>query len=388
MKPHKIFMLDFEFPPIGGGGGQAHLNILHQYAGREDLAVTVLASAPEPGFTVEQFAPNIVIHRAGIRKRNLHYWRRTEVLAWLAKAWHRYRQLLRRDTFDLAHAFFAFPTGWVACRQADRLPYIISLRGSDVPGRHSRLQLDYKLLAGPMRRIWKRSAGLVACSTGLRERAWRFLPAAPIAVIPNGVDLDRFRPAENLRPAGPWRLLTVGRLTVTKRMESLAGVVLQLGQAGIEVRLTVAGGGALEEKFRQLVAECGLNGRIDITGRQEPDLMPELYRRHDLFVSATMQEGMSNAMLEAMASGLPLVTTRCEGVEELIRDNGLVVEQPAALGQAVMELLHRPDRLAEMAAASRRRAGRFTWSGVASRYLDYYRNVMERLARRPAGQDG
>ncbi len=62
-----------------------------------------------------------------------------------------------------------------------------------------------------------------------------------------------------------------------------------------------------------------------MTGRVGTDKMPDVYRQNNIFVSASMQEGMSNAMLEAMASGLPIITTRCEGVDELISDNGIVV---------------------------------------------------------------
>ena len=84
-----------------------------------------------------------------------------------------------------------------ATGRAKRLPYIISLRGSDVPGANARLKLDYKIL-GPLvfKPIWQKASALVACSEGLKARALQFLPSAQIEVIPNGVDLERFHPAE------------------------------------------------------------------------------------------------------------------------------------------------------------------------------------------------
>jgi glycosyltransferase involved in cell wall biosynthesis len=228
-----------------------------------------------------------------------------------------------------------------------------------------------------IRAIWDKASGLVACSEGLRNRAQQFAPSAQIEVIPNGVDLERFHPAARQRAKGQAiRLLTVGRLSVTKRVDRLVEVVGALAKAGQPVQLTVAGGGALEADLRRLVTERGLDPVVRITGRVDADRIPDLYRQHDLYVSASMQEGMSNAMLEAMASGLPLVTTRCEGVDELIDENGAIVDEPADLAEVIRGLALDPARLGDMAAASRRRAERFTWAAVADRYIETYKQVL------------
>ena len=117
------------------------------------------------------------------------------------------------------------------------------------------------------------------------------------------------------------------------------------------------GGGALEAELRQSLDERNLRDDVTLLGRREGDEMPEIYRQHDVFVSASMQEGMSNAMLEAMASGLPIVTTRCEGVDELIADNGVVVEdpQPEALAAAVRKLAEDRAVLKAMSVAARKK---------------------------------
>jgi glycosyltransferase involved in cell wall biosynthesis len=376
-----VLMLNYEFPPIGGGGGQAHQALLGEYAGRADLTVDVLTCAPEPGFEVETFAPNITIHKVGINKEHLHFWRETEVLSWLHKAKAPYRRLLRDNHYDLAHAFFGFPTGWLCYRTAGRLPYVISLRGSDVPGRHARLQLEYKLL-GPFvfKPVWSRATALVACSEGLKARALRLMPSAQIDVIPNGVDLKRFHPADPRHDAnsGMVRLLTVGRLTATKRLPLLIDTVDHLSKNGCDVSLTIVGGGALEAELRQRLEQKGLRDRVTLAGRADGGEMPEVYRAHDIFVSATEQEGMSNAMLEAMASGLPIVTTRCEGVDELITDNGLVVDdaEPGSMTRAVRSLAEDQAGLAAMSQAARTRAEGFTWRSVADRYLQIYERIL------------
>jgi len=374
----KILMLNYEFPPIGGGAANAHLCLLRQYADKSDLRVHVLTSAPAPGTVTEKFSEHITIYKVGVHKKTLHFWRKAEVIEWLVKAKIHYRRLLHENDYDLAHAFFGFPTGWLCYRSAKKLPYIISLRGSDVPGRHARLKLDYKILGPAFRGIWKKAAALVACSEGLKVRALRFLPSVSIEVIPNGVDLDSFCPAETARKSDALRLLTVGRLSVTKRVQMLIDAVEILHRDGRKLHLTIVGGGQAEQELREIVSTRDLGEVIEMAGRVRAENMPQLYRDNDVFVSASMQEGMSNAMLEAMASGLPIVTTRCEGVEELIADNGMVVEQANAqsIAEAVETLAGDQERYSRMRTAARKQAEKFTWRNSANQYIEIYKKVI------------
>jgi glycosyltransferase involved in cell wall biosynthesis len=351
---------------------------LQQYAGSSDLRIDVLTSAPRPGFFKETFADNITIYKVGLHKKELHFWRKTEVIEWLFKAKFHYRKLLRENDYDLAHAFFGFPTGWLCYRTANKLPYIISLRGSDVPGEHARLKLDYKILGPMFAAIWKKAAALVAPSEGLKNRALKFLPSVAIDVIPNGVELERFSPAKATQQAKILRLLTVGRLSVTKRVEILIDAIEILHRDGCEVHFTIVGGGQLLQKLKQIVSEKNLANIIEFTGRTGAEDMPQVYRQNDIFISASCTEGMSNAMLEAMASGMPIVTTRCEGAEELIADNGLVVENANAeeIAKAVRKIADDRQTCKQMAVAARRQAQKFTWNEVASQYTKLYHKIL------------
>jgi glycosyltransferase involved in cell wall biosynthesis len=373
----KILMLNYEFPPIGGGAANAHLCLLRQYADYPDLRVHVLTSAPKPGAVTEKLSENITIYKVGLHKKELHFWRRVEVVEWLVKAGFRYRRLLRENDYDLVHAFFGFPTGWLCYRSADKLPYIISLRGSDVPGLHARLAIDYKILSPVFRAVWKKAAALVACSRGLRDRALRFLPSVSIDVIPNGVELGRFYPAQTDGKPDVLRLLTVGRLSVTKRVGMLVDAVEILHKEGYRLHFTIVGGGALGPQLHEIVLTKNLGNVVEITGRTDPEDMPQVYRQNDILISASMQEGMSNAMLEAMASGLPIITTRCEGLEELIADNGVVVEQAnaEAIAGAIKKLADDRPLCKQMALAARKQAELFPWSRTAERYLALYERL-------------
>jgi glycosyltransferase involved in cell wall biosynthesis len=379
-KTMKILMANYEFPPIGGGAGKANLCLLKQYAGREELVIDVLTCAPEPGFGIEKFADNITIYKVGVHKKNLHFWRKSEVIQWLFKAAFHYRRLVKTTDYDLAHAFFGFPTAYLCLRSAPKLPYIISLRGSDVPGYNVRLQVDYKLLSPLFRRIWRSAAAVVANSQGLAELAGKFMPDLDIGVINNGIDTKTFYPGPAGLPARPAKVLTVCRLISRKRIDLLIETVACVKELGVDIQLNIAGEGNLMAELKKLAEKVDAGERVNFMGRVPAEQMPQLYRDNDIFIMSSAHEGMSNAMLEAMASGLPIITTRCEGVEELIIDNGIVVDQALAesIASAIKKLADNPETYQSMSTAAAKRARQFTWSSVANKYLDYYHNIISR----------
>ena len=375
----KILMLNYEFPPIGGGAGQAHYQLLRQYAKIPNLQIDLLTCGTQRLVACENFAENISIYKVGINKNNLHYWRKSEVIEWLIRSKKHYRRLINQNNYDLVHAFFGFPTGWLCYRTVGEIPYMISLRGSDVPGLNRRLSFDYKILSPVFKRIWKNAAMIVACSNGLKKRALQFLPGSDIEVIPNGIDLEKFKPIEQRGKGTVNRLLTVGRLSATKRIELLISTMDIIRQDRSDITLTIAGGGVLKESLQQLAKQKQLQNTITFTDIVPTDQMPQLYRQHDLFISATAQEGMSNAMLEAMASGLPIVTTNCEGLEELIGDNGIIVQdnQPQAFADIIKQLANEPETINNMALAARQRASQFQWKTVAEKYINCYKQLID-----------
>jgi glycosyltransferase involved in cell wall biosynthesis len=377
----KILMLNYEFPPIGGGAGKANLCLLKEFAKNESLEIDMLTSSTDPGLTVEKFADNITIYKLGIRKKNLHYWKKTEVIAWLFKAYFKHRNLVKNNNYDLAHAFFGFPTGFLPWLTASRLPYIISLRGSDVPGQNARLALEYKLLAPLFKAIWNKADAMVGCSKGLCDRARRFMPDIDYVVIPNGVDCQRFAPSRPHSLDKQVKLIAAGRLSSTKRFDMLIETVEILRQRGIDASLKLAGGGALHQSLQQMVISKNLQDNIQIAGRIAPDQMPGFYSQGDIFLSASVQEGMSNAMLEAMAASLPIIATQCEGVEELIADNGTVLQgpAPAEFADAVMDIIDDRTGYAAMSEAAAVRAAKFSWPSVADQYLRQYTSLITRI---------
>ena len=372
-------MVNYEYPPIGGGAANANLCILKEMAAIGGVAIDLLTSFVGKGVVVEEFSPSIKIYKVGISKRNLHHWRKAEVLQWLFKAHSVYDQLLQENDYDLSHSFFAFPSGLFCWLSRKKLPYIISLRGSDVPGYNDTLGLDYFLLSPLFKGIWKNAAAIIANSKGLAELATKFTPSLPIEVIPNGVSISDYSTGHaNKRTGGPFKLLTVGRLVNRKRIDCVIESISLLAGRGIDVRLDIAGDGVLADKLKGLASGLNVEGRVNFMGVVQKSDMPAVYAAADVFVMCSEHEGMSNAVLEAMAAGLPIITSHCEGIDELVADNGIVIKNisPQTVADAAGRLYNDLPLRSLMSDKSKERAVRFSWRNVAQAYMDKYCQIV------------
>lgn len=370
----RILFFNYEFPPLGGGGANANAYLFREFAKDSRITVDCITSAWGGVDERVTLAPSITLHRLAVGKRARHFWTQREVLTYLTRAHVKAGELLKNHEYDLCHAFFGFPSGLPAWLRRKRLPYLISLRGSDVPGFNPRFTFQYVLLKPLFRRIWRRARFVVANSVGLRALARTFAPELPMEVIPNGIDTAEFFPA-GVSTGAPTRLLCVSRLVARKGVQHLIEALPAVLAAVPEATLTLIGEGDLTESLKQRCVELKIDDRVRFAGYVPHDELPECYRLADLFVLPSFYEGMSNTMLEAMASGLPILATGEGGREELLRDNALSVPfgAPGLLAEGIVGLLRDPSRLAAMGRRSREIAGEFSWAAVAGRYLELYR---------------
>ena len=194
----------------------------------------------------------------------------------------------------------------------------------------------------------------------------------PIVMIPNGVDTERFAPIEAASGQGPVRLLFVGRVVRQKGLDVLLDALALLPQTAC-FELTIAGDGPLRAEMVDRAARLGLAGQVRFAGWVGREDMPDLLGHADAFVFPSRDEGMPNAVLEAMAAGLPVAATRIAGNEELVVDGetGFLVpsEAPAALAAVLTRLIGDRTLCRRLGAAGREKAVReYSWRTVAERY--------------------
>jgi sugar transferase (PEP-CTERM/EpsH1 system associated) len=221
--------------------------------------------------------------------------------------------------------------------------------------------------------------------------------ANKITQIYNGVDHTRFAP-ETVKPLAllpaQWQqhdgILvagTVGRLTPVKDQQLLLRAVARLRESdsGLadRLRLLIVGDGPLYPMLTQLIAELGLQDIVWLTGDRQD--VPSLLQAMDIFVLPSLGEGVSNTVLEAMASGLPVIATAVGGNVELVEDgcNGSLIPtgDSLALANALMTLLKDDEERIKRGNNARQRVcQRFDWDRTVAAYLHVYDELLKRSA--------
>jgi glycosyltransferase involved in cell wall biosynthesis len=376
----RLLMLNNEYPPIGGGTATANYNVIREMV-RRGMHVDLVTSTPEGNhYEVEELSAYSRIYRIPINNQNPHYQTERELLTYIARGFFFVRTLYRgpEPKYDLCHAWSGLPAGALALllKWKRDLPYVLGLRGSDVPGYDVRYKWLYPFLQPPLHLIWRGASSLTANSSELKTLALQFRPNEHIEVIPNGIDLERFHAAP-LLPKGQddtFNILCVARLVERKGIADLIQAAGYIRQKRKNFKIIFVGRGDKEAEFRALTAQLGLDQWVEFRGMVLHHDVPKVYSEADVFVLPSLNEGMSNAVLEAMASGLPIITTYTGGTAEMLRGNGLLIpkQSPDAIAKAVLELWEHDDLRASMGHRSRSIAETMSWSRVADDYLDLY----------------
>src|SRR3989344_3386061 len=229
----KILFLNYEYPPLGAGAGNATFCLLQEYAKIPGLEVHLVTSSVDGKYHHFSVGDSVFVYRLPIVKNpaNLHFQSIFDLLRYSWAGYRFGRKLLSQGDFDAIHAFFSVPCGAQAFMLGRRfkIPYIVSLRGGDVPGYSERFSPLYVFLKPLIRFIWQHAAAVVSNSQGLKELAWQTNPEQVIDIIYNGIDSDHFVPKPAARPKDAF-ILTLGasRVTARKGIEYLIEAVSSL----------------------------------------------------------------------------------------------------------------------------------------------------------------
>jgi len=364
------------FPPgVGGGEMQTREQLLRMV--RRGSRVHVIDLTPRHGGAAVEDDGGIVVHRVRTPRapvvRSMAYHARIARLSWRLGRRARVAQLNHLGTGMIAAAplLAMLGVGRTLVIWGSAAPGI----GPFGPGWRNRIA----------RWIARRQPSVVSLSTATaRNLAAAGFDTARMRFIPNGVDTERFRPLASAD--GPWSpppewpkrgtiAVTVGRLVPAKGLDLLFHAWRSAVAAAPDATLVIVGDGPLRQECEAAVASLGLAESVRFLGTRRD--VPEILRRSDVYVSSSRTEGMSNALLEALASGLPLVATRVGGAEDTVDDrvNGVLVPEGdvAALASALAELLASPEKRRAMGEASRSLAlARFALDTIVDRYTELF----------------
>ena len=443
----RILILNYEFPPIGAGGGKASQKIaetlvemghtvrvvtarptqLYGLSGNllllagvgfwiylayikinfgkdlSDHGFTILGTlllligfilrhtaltweltSPVRGLKPLEFINGVEIRRVPVSRRRQDHATVWEMGTFVASAaWYCLRGVSEFKP-EVVHVFFALPDGplgWLL-KRTHRLPYIISLRGADVPSDEvKRFATAYKILRPVVSGLLRDADAVVAVSNGLRAQAHQIGSDVPIEVITNAIDLSQFRPPLQRARRETTRLLYVGRLVASKSPEILIEALAILQRLAVEpFELELVGEGDRRSFLEKLVLDHNLTRQVIFAGWVEHADLLDHYQQADIFVTATTWEGMPNTVLEAMAAGLPIVGTCAPGLDQLVFEgrNGYLVPlgDAEALADRLRRLINNAYERRRMGRESRKTAERqFSWEYITAQYMDIYERV-------------
>jgi glycosyltransferase involved in cell wall biosynthesis len=265
---------------------------------------------------------------------------------------------------------FAAPAIWIA--RMNRIPVVVNYRGGEAEVFLARAHRSVRAtLQGVVR--------LVVPSPFLHQVFARYGIIADI--VPNIVDLERFHPDDiALEP------IEAAHIVVARNLEAiydiptaLAAFVLVRRQLP-SVRLTVAGSGPARDQLVAIAKRLGIEDAVTFTGSLNRDAIAALYRSASLMLNPSRADNMPNSVLEAMAAGVPVVSTNVGGVPFIIRDGvtGLLVQpgDDAAMAAAMLRILMTPAFAKALREAALRDVEQYAWPRVRQRWLDVYRSAI------------
>lgn len=388
----RILFCNYEYPPLGGGGGVVNAALARELARDHDVTVLTSCGLGLPELSV---VDGVRIVRAPVwfrRKRAVANF--ASMLAYVASGTLVGRRLVRRERFDVINTHFVLPSGPVGDQlsRAGGVPNVLSVHGGDLydPSKRSSAHRHAPLRA-EVRRLARRADAVVAQSSDTRENLRRYYaPEIDAEVIPLGISQPP--PVQCSRPAHGYGdddvlLISVGRLVDRKRVDRLIEAVAQIGDP--RVRLLLLGDGPRRRELEAYAERLGVERQIDFKGAVDETTKYELLSVADLYVSTSQHEGFGLVFLEAMASALPVVCYAHGGQRDFLEDGvtGCLVplNDLSAWVDGCRRLIEDPARRDAIGRANRERVSEFLIERCARRYEELFESVLRgRASPRPA----
>ena len=381
-----ILLLNYEYPPIGAGAANATYNIAKSLVelGHRPIVITS-AFQDQKGRTIEN---GITVYRLRANRKHKDHSNIIQMIAFIIFGFLGLRKILNEEVVDATIAFFTIPSGPLAWYIKFRygIPYIISLRGGDVPGTETSLNTIHKILKPIRNLIFKDAISIVANSKGLAQLSEKADPY-PVKIIPNGVDCDFYIPKiYSRKKSNIVNLLFVGRFQEQKNILNLIEQFYETLKVNKKLHLTIVGNGPLKDLILSKAHNLTIEKNLSWLDWQDKKSLKIIYRNADIFINPSLYEGMPNTVMEAMACGLPVIAS------DIFGNNDLVIDQKTGklfplkninkLKDEILELSESVVLREQMGKAGCERVRKyFSWKNVALEYLKILKQYNKSISK-------
>ncbi|HUW94319.1 MAG TPA: glycosyltransferase family 4 protein [Anaerolineae bacterium] len=385
----RILMINYEFPPLGGGGGVASYQIAKALAAREhEVDVLTTAWRDLPG---EETVDGLRVYRVPVVGRSDQATASlVSMVSFLPSGVARGLRTLRKKRYDILNTHFAIPSGptGVALSRIFRTPQVLTIIGGDIYDPTKRLSPSNSvLLRAVVRRVLNSSAQIIAISQDIKNRAQRDLHCqTEIEVIHYGLTPPQFEKRNRQElgmPEDEVVLISIGRLIKRK---ALGDVLLALSRLEERrFRLLIIGEGPEEENLRDLAKRLGISSQVEFLGAIWGERKFQYLAAADMFVLPSIHEGFGLVFLEAMHCGLPVIASSSGGQTDFLEDGKtgflIPVGDVQVLAGAILRLASDESLRRQMSEFNREYVKRFHISHVAERYEALFSAVLLRSRR-------
>jgi glycosyltransferase involved in cell wall biosynthesis len=386
----RILVCNYEYPPLGGGGGVITAHLVAELARRHDVTVLTSGALGLPRDEIESSGVRIV--RAAVPFRtHATVASVSSMAAFLATGLAAGRRLIAGGAYDVLNTHFVLPTGPVGdvLARAAGIPNVLSLHGGDLFDPTKRLSPHrHRVLRAWIRRLLRRADAVVGQSNNTLENLRRFYGADVRAMrIPLGIPRPPRRAANRERYGcrdADVLMVTVGRLVARKAIHQL--LALMEAFRGTDVRLLIVGSGPQDHALRADAGRRGLGGQVLFLGQVNDDDKFGILNMADMYVSTSQHEGFGLVFLEAMACGLPIVCYDHGGQADFLRDEETAFLVPlndrGRFAERCRTLAERPDVRQAMGTAGGRLASDLYIDRCAARYETIFERVVADRVRK------
>jgi len=364
-----ILVLNYEFPPIGGGGGIVSYDMARAYA-EMGHGVTVVTMQYK-GLPNHEVRDGFDIYRVKCMRKKEGVCYPWEQLSYIMAAKKFLKKHLEGRSYDVCHTHFIIPTGAVALwlKQKYGLGYIVTAHGSDVEGHNIKKDKMHSLLRGASGRIIDNAFVVTAPSEYLKTLLERNHPQGSYTVVPNGIFVDDYKPLEKKK-----RIITLSRLQPSKGVQD---VIEAFARAGLEGwTLDIVGDGPYMAELRGLAENLGVQGSVVFHGwlRSKSAKLLGLLGEADIFVSASRFESFGLSVAEALASGARPLLSDIPAHRIFTSDDGCLF----AVGD-IGDMAEKLNNAAKCAQAfDIVDIGKFDWKNIAGEYMSLLESACKR----------